>query len=707
MKRSVPILLMLLAWAPTIGADGFVVVRPGPRFPDPTQLAVRYHDVDVTIRNHVAQVEIDQVFRNLNRFEVEGEYIFPIPDGAAVSDFVLYVDGHPVHAEAMGADEALRVYRDLIRQKIDPALLEYAGREMFRARIYPFAAQGERRVVLDYEQLVEREGGLYRFVYPLSTEKFSSRPLESAVVAIDLRSEQPIRNAYCPSHDVDIERVDSRHLRVIWEENGTKPDRDLILYYSVAEGPMDLQLVPYRSNRHGDDGYFMLLGSVGDDHELPLTPKDIVFVVDHSGSMKGEKIDQAREALLYCLQSLDRRDRFNIISFATGIDPLFDGLREADRGSVRSGTRFVRSLEAGGGTHIAGALDAALDAEFRDGRPAFLIFITDGLPTVGERDRVRILKRVERASGAVRIFPFGVGYDVDAILLDQLAVENDGRPSYVRPGEDLESRIGGLYDRIARPVMTELAIEMKGARPYDLEPSILPDIYRGGQLVLFGRFRGDGPIEVTLTGVIDGRRRSFEVRENPSGRRQSRNGFVGRLWATRRVGTLLREIRLYGDDGELEEEVADLGLRFGIVTPYTSFLVDDEVPDREHAWGEVQPMFDLGYTNPPAAPLQAATGKKGFEVSRELEALASARAERGDPGILAVRVIDGRTYRREGDAWRDTDAPDHARPRDIVVGSDAYFDLLGDHPELGAVYALGERILFQVAGVWYRTVPRT
>ncbi|MBD3236297.1 MAG: hypothetical protein GF330_06325, partial [Candidatus Eisenbacteria bacterium] len=210
-------------------ADGFVIVRPTPGLPDPTQLAVRYHHVDIDVRDQVARVHIDQVFRNLNGLEVEGEYLFPIPDGAAVSDFVLYVDGEPIHAEAMDASEALRIYEDLVRESRDPALLEYAGREMFRARIHPFPPHGERRVKLDYDHLIEREGGLYRFVYPLSTEKFSSRPLESAYVRIEIEADHPIRNAYCPSHAVEIEYLDEDRLRVTWEARDTKPDRDLVL----------------------------------------------------------------------------------------------------------------------------------------------------------------------------------------------------------------------------------------------------------------------------------------------------------------------------------------------------------------------------------------------------------------------------------------------------------------------------------------------
>ena len=739
-------------------ADGFVIVRPTPDLPDPTQLAVRYHNVDIDVRDQVARVHIDQVFRNLNAIEVEGEYIFPIPDGAAVSDFVLYVDGEPIYAGAMDAREALRIYESLVRESRDPALLEYAGREMFRARIFPFPPGGERRVKLDYDHLIERQGGLYRFVYPLSTEKFSSRPLESAYVRIDIQADHPIRNAYCPSHSVEIEYLDEDRVRVTWEETDTKPDRDLVLYYALAEDAMDLRLIPYRPDR-SEDGYFMLLASMGDDARIPAIAKDVVFVIDHSGSMDGEKIDQAREALVYCLEELHPEDRFNIVSFASSVDAYARGLREVTRSEIRDAVRFVRGLDAGGGTNISGALEEALSASFSLRRSGFVVFITDGLPTEGERDILEILKRVERLNGwevvegdrdgvagltvrprehggaGVRIFPFGVGYDVNAVFLDQLAEENAGSPSYVRPSEDLRSSIAGFYAQIAEPVLTDLLIEVRGARLRELQPRALPDLFRGGQLVLFGRYRGDGPVTLTLTGHSAGGRERYELSVDLP-EREKRNDFVGRLWATRRVAALLQQIRLRGEEPELVDEVKGLGLRFGLATPYTSFLVDENQiheglardydswsapgtnmtamspPTRVHiragrsGEASLQVRREMG-SGAAAAPLSAQTGRMAFEISKRVGEMADAESEAKISRVVGLRAVNGQTYRREGDVWKDVRCPDDARPIAIEMGSGEYFDLLAEDPELGAVFALGEEVVFEVDGDWYRIVPMT
>jgi Ca-activated chloride channel family protein len=703
----------LLLAAPLVRADGFIIIRPTPELPDPTALAVRYHHVDITVRDQVARVRIDQVFHNPNGRELEGEYLFPVPDGAAVSDFALYVDGEPVHAEAMDADRARRIYENLVRQWRDPALLEYVGREVFRARIFPFPAHGERRVALEYDQVIPREGGLYRLTYPLSTEKFSSRPLESAYVKIALEADRPIRSAYCPTHRVDVERLDARRRRVTWEESDITPDRDLVLYYSLAEGPMDIRVVPYRPES-GADGYFMLLAAGGGPEDLPVTPKDIVFVIDHSGSMRGTKMDQARDALAYCLRHLDAADRFEVVAFSTEVDAAGGGLVPASRRRVDRALAFVRDLEADGGTNIEEALETALALPFSPERAAFIVFLTDGLPTEGETDPARILDRVGAAArGEVRIFPFGVGYDVNAVFLDQLAAENAGSPAYIRETEDLTARVAGFYDQIAEPVLTDVRLDADGGRLRDLQPAAIPDVFRGGQLVLFGRYRGSGPITLTLTGRVAGRRRSFPLSVDLPVR-EERNVFVGRLWATRRVGALLRAIRLHGEDAERVEEIKDLGVRFGIATPYTSFLVDEDAireqrgpaadARRTSSWHALRSLAGGGAKSAAPAPMMAApSGQMAFEVSKKVEAMAAAESEDPSGEPVNVRLVSGRAFRRDGKVWKPVDCPRDVQTQRVRVGSDEYFRLLSAHRELGPVLALGRRVIFEVEGAWFET----
>ncbi len=732
-------LFALVALFPaTAHADGFVIIRPTPDFRDPEQLAVKSHLVDIRIRDQVARVDIDQIFHNPNRREVEGEYLFPVPEGAAVSDFTLWVDGKPVHAQAMDAEDALRIYEDLVRESKDPALLEYAGREIFRARIYPFPAKGDRRVALKYDHLIERQGGLYRFVYPLSTEKFSSAPLENASVSILLEADRPVLNAYCPTHHVEIDRLDSRRVRVSWEESGTIPDKDLVLFYSLADESMDMRLVPYRPDRN-EDGYFMILASAGVDPRVQALPKDVIFVLDRSGSMEGEKIEQALEALIYCLENLDSNDRFNVIAFSSAVDAFANVLESATRREVREAVEFVEDIDASGGTNIEAALAEAMDARFDAERPAFVVFLSDGQPTVGETDVEKILDALPvRTTGgserrrvgreAVRIFPFGLGFDVNAPFLDQLAIEHQGSPAYVRPSEDLRTSVAGFFDRIARPVMTDLELEVNGARVSDLEPFAIPDLFQGGQLVLFGRYRGSGPVEVSLSGWTGSRKHTIDLStELPD--RERENDFVGRLWATRRVGSLLRQVRIHGEERELVEEIKDLGLRFGIATPYTSFLVDEN--DRPLAYEERGRRMNYSAQGAPpaAAPngrgqsLHArisdalgvgkgaggstmslrdlgSTGEASFELSKKAGEMASAQTD-ADAGGQTLRKAAGRTFLKEGDVWKQTDCPADVKATKIRAGSAEYFDLIKAHPEIGQILALGERVVFEWEGIWY------
>jgi Ca-activated chloride channel homolog len=729
-NRFVAILTALLALTcftfSAAYADGFVVIRPQPGIEKPVQLAVRYHDVEIQIRDQVAQVAIDQVFRNLNNRPVEGEYIFPIPDGAAVSDFILYVDGKPVRAEAMDAERARGLYEELVRQTKDPALLEYAGRELFRARIFPFPANGDRRVKLGYDHLIERRGGLYRFVYPLATERFSSRPLERALVTIELNADRPIKNAYCPSHDVEIEYLSDTRLRLTWEEHGTTPDRDLTLFYSLAEGPVDVQVVPYRPDSN-ENGYFMLLASMGMEDEIAVEPKDVIFVVDCSGSMEGEKMSQAKQALLYCLRRLNARDRFAVVNFSGSVASWEDDLKPATNRNIRDAEDYVRRLHAQGGTNISDALARALSMSHRNEQSAYVIFLTDGLPTVGEEDPRRIVNRLKlRGTSSIRVFPFGVGYDVNTILLDLIAEQTSGVPEYIRPSEDIETKVTGFYNQISDPLLTDIEIDIGGAKVEDLHPSRIPDLYRGSQLVLFGRYRGHGDIEITIRGVMEGRRVSFTA-ENSLPRRTRRNEFVGRLWGTRRVGALLRDLRLHGESNERVDEIKAIGLQFGIVTPYTSFLVDDHGVDDFYSvnmdhekkqapatWGLVKSLrrskhrVSGGATAAAPAPQQylqeSVTGLDAVNLSMKINSMATAETEAPDADGGAMKAKAGRTFLLSDGEWVEYGFADE-KTKDIRFGSDDYFKLMAKHSGLRDIFTLGERVVFKYDGKWYRIVP--
>jgi len=445
-------------------ADGIIIPEPpicelGPCGPIPiSQLEIKYHHVDVRIEDQVAVTHVDQIFYNPNEWTVEGSYMFPIPQGAAVTDFILWIDGEPVEGEILDAEEARRTYEAIVREMQDPALLEYADRGAVKARIYPIDPGGERRIELKYTEVLQAENGLVRYLYPLNTEKFSTQPLDKVRVSVDVKSSVPVRAVYSPSHPVAVSRDGDFHVTAGYEESYVKPDTDFTLFYSVGQSEA-FHLLSFRdpSDPIDSDGFFLMLLAPRPDAAAQTLPKDVLLVLDRSGSMEGEKFHQAQDALKYILQHLNSEDRFNVISFSTGIDMYANSLR--DSSEAAEAQAWVDRLSAVGSTDINRALLEAAAVANKE-RPTYIIFLTDGLPTEGVLESDQILNNFTTESRSnLRLFTFGVGYDVDTFLLDSLAQENHGTSTYILPGEPLDEIVSGFYGKISTPVLTDLVLD--------------------------------------------------------------------------------------------------------------------------------------------------------------------------------------------------------------------------------------------------------
>jgi len=696
MKRKIGLalalgLLLICSWPTPAQADGVIIPEPPPHVPPVRvpNLTIKYHRVTVTIDNQVATTKIDQVFVNESPYDVEGTYIFPLPEDASISDFAMYVDGQRLSAKVLDADEARTIYEEIVRQRRDPAILEYIGRNAFRARIYPIPAHSEKRVQLEYSQILVMGQGIVRYVYPLSTEKFSPRPLEEAVVTVRLSSEEPIKSIYCPSHDVAIGRGDDYSATISYEENDIVPDKDFELYYTISPDDFGLNLLSYR--RKEEDGFFLLLISP----KIEITQQDL----DTSGSMRGEKISQAKEALEFILDNLNPEDRFNIISFSTGVRAYADQLVPASEN--KEAIHFVRDLRAVGGTNINRALLDALDQAQGD-RPQIIIFLTDGLATEGVIETERIISNAkEAASESARIFTFGVGDDVHTILLDTIAQEHKGASAYIRPGQDIEAAVSIFYAKVSSPLLADLDLDFGGMRVEDVYPYPLPDLFAGTQLIVVGRYRRGGNTDIALRGMIDGYEREFLYRENLF-RNEGGASFIPRLWATRKVGYLLREIRLHGENRELIDEIVDLSVRYGIVTPYTSFLIDEEEDALTDAGRERLAAQEMAPTaNAARAP---AFGAGAVEKSVTQESLRTAHSVPGSTHEQVKHMRDKSFIFRE-EIWTDTIFdPSKMKATRLAFGSDAYFSLLTSHPEWGAYFSLGEEVIVVLDGGVYQVV---
>lgn len=676
-------------------ADGFIVPRPPHPLPAPVELSVKYHRVNVTITGQVALTEIDQVFVNESLYELEGTYIFPLPAEAAISDFAMYVDGKRLEGQILDRDKARQMYEEIVRGRRDPALLEYVGRNAFRATIFPIPARGEKRVQLSYRQVLTKEQGLVKYVYPLSTEQFSAKPIPQVSITIDLTTDAPLKSVYSPSHPVAVERVGTRKARVSYEESAVRPDTDFSLYYSTSGGDVGVSLLSYKEQ--GADGFFLLL--VAPDAEVEGTAaiaKDVTLILDTSGSMRGSKMSQTQEAALYILDHLRADDRFNIVAFSSSTWSYARGLQPA--AMATDARRFVRDLQASGSTDINRALLEGLEEGDGD-RPHIIIFLTDGLPTVGEVDSHKIIANVDRAAqGNVRLFTFGVGDDVNTTLLDTISQEHRGASAYVRPSQQISDEVASFYAKVSTPVLTDLALDFGAIQVEDVYPYPLPDLFVGSQLVVVGRYRQGGDATLMLKGEVNGEKRSFRYEEMGF---TSRGGesFIPYLWATRKVGHLLDQIRLHGENRELVDEIVELSVRYGILTPYTSFLVNER-EDVLTLGGRQEASKGLNSTLAAPAPTSGAAA-----VDRSVGAQQLRSAETVASGGSQVKQVGGKAFILRQGVWTDTTYnPDRMRVIKVGFASDGYFALLARLPEAGIYLSLGERVIVVLGGQAYETV---
>jgi Ca-activated chloride channel homolog len=711
-------LFFAIRLASTVYADGIIIPDPpvcngrpcwDPGSPIPMeQLSIRHHNVTVLIQNQVAVTRVDQVFHNPNPYEVQGVYIFPLPAEATVSAFSLWIDGEPVKGEILEAEEARRTYEEIVRRMSDPALLEYADRGAMRASVFPIPPGGERRIELEYSQVLTAEEGLVKYIYPLNTEKFSKAPLEEVTVNLEISERSPVRAAYSPSHPVAIERLADNHLRVGYEDMDVRPEKDFALYYSVGEGQA-FHLLSYRDSHDPQDadGFFLVLLAPRLDVQPLAIAKDVLFVLDRSGSMEGEKFRQSQEAARYVLRHLNPDDRFNLISFSSGMEFFAQGMRPAE--DAPQALAWVDGLHAAGGTDINRALLEAISMADRE-RPTYLIFLTDGLPTEGEVVSQKILANLAQATSSnIRLFAFGVGYDVDTYLLDSLAQAHRGAATYVLPGEPLGEILSAFYNRIGTPLLTDLSLDFGDLPVYDLYPQPLPDLFQGSQIVAVGRYREGGATTVTLSGWVGDEKHSFVytdqfLRLDSSASNFGPESAIPRIWATRKIGHLLNQVRLKGANQETINQIVSLSIRFGIVTPYTSYLVTEPIP---FGASERERIADEQFQKLQMMPTAPVYGQQAVEqaAGEGLLSRAEVPAEQLVESRESIRITGASTFVYREGIWIDTRFDSgEMQPLRVAFLSPDYFRLAESWPELAVAFALGREVIALAGGQAYQVV---
>ncbi|MGH7501108.1 MAG: VIT domain-containing protein [Longimicrobiales bacterium] len=712
-RAVLPMLAIALLYAP-VSAQGWIEPLPGRV--DPGVVKVRTN-VSVRVTDRVALVEVEEWFRNAGQTRFgEGDYLYPLPGEAEFSNFSLFQGDEELRGETMNAEEARRIYEEIVRRKKDPALIELVGHGLVRARVFPIGAGETRKITMRYTQVLKRSGDALQFRYAAGARfaGMAAADRETAQGAQGIAEPAPLSftltahngevfgTAFSPTHELRVTRERNRLM--------VRPtDRlrgDFALFLPFADRPIGITLATHRTN--GEDGYFMMTLSPR-AVEGSRVPRDVTAVVDVSGSMSGEKMDQARRALLQLLNSLDTNDRFRLIAFSSTVRTYRPDWTQASSGAIDAASEWVDHLHAEGGTNISEALTEAFRLASPEPRLPVVLFLTDGLPSVGERNPERIAEMAGEANQRARIFAFGVGHDVNTYLLDRLGVEGRGGSQYVQPGEDVEAAVSALATRVRHPVLTELRIANTPVRLEDVYPRTLPDLFAGEELILFGRYTGSesgasGP--VSIRGTRNGRSERYETRATFA-EHEADNDYIPRLWAARKLGVLQQEIRLHGANGELIEEIRELALRYGLLSEYTSYLVQE--PGMLLAGGAVRldALVIEGVTRDAAvrsgagAVAAAETSRRNREVRSEADLMAAQKAAAPAPTVRqetgeAVQAVGGRVLRRMDGVWTDVLHRGEARIVDIAPYSDAWFALLRRLPELEPIWTRFERAL--VAG---------
>jgi len=608
LRLALPVFAVVLAVGGQARAAGMLI-------PDDVKLpplAMVNHKVTATIEEQVAITTVEQTFRNHTDRNLEATYLFPVPKGASVDKFTMWVDGKETGGELLDAKKASAVYTEIVRRTQDPGLLEYLGNSMMRLRVFPIPPKGDQKVKISFKSIAGKDGNLVEYIYPLKTDGKGTRTLEEFSVKISLKSAHPIHNIYSPTHAITTTRKGDKEATIEFERNQAILDKDFQLFYGFGDKDIGLTPLLYKPITT-EDGYFMFLVSPQVETEMKRMPRDLVLVLDVSSSMSEIKMAQAKKALKYCLGQLHADDRFAVIKFSTSVTPFRDKLVPANKDYLEAATKWVDGLKTSGGTAILPALDEALGMRTDDaGRPFTVVFFTDGLPTVDELDADKIVKKtLAKNSANTRIFTFGVGDDVNTTMLDQLAEATRAVSTYVRPAEDIESKVASLYSKISHPVLTDVKLSVgELIRLEEIYPPKLPDLFHATQLVVIGRYNGHGHTAVRLTGMVGAEKKEFIYELTFPEKTASDTGkdFVEPLWARRKVGFLLDQIRANGEKKELIDEVVLLAKRYGIATPYTSYLVVPDGPmpvlSRPTAGGPKGPM--------PLPAIAAPLGGGGF-----------------------------------------------------------------------------------------------
>lgn len=562
--------------------------------PNVANVVIESVQAQVQINDGAASTTLQIALRNMGSTPAEAVLLLPVPDDAAVGTFLFEGQTAEPTAQIMRRDEARRLYEQIVARVRDPALLEFAGYNLIRSSVFPVPAGGTQKVRLTYENILPADGNRIDYVLPRSESLDRRVPWR---IAVDLQAGHPISTVYSPSHDLVTERRSEKRILVHLADSSPMAPGPFLLSYLLERSGVSASIFAYPDPATGG-GYFLLMAglpaSIADNPAQ--VKREVTIVIDRSGSMAGEKMDQVRAAASQVIEGLADGETFNIIDYSTTVSSLARQPVIKGRQSLLEARAYLQAMRPGGGTNIHDALVEALIQQPTAGMMPIVLFLTDGLPTVGQTSETAIRDVIEKGNPHQRrVFTFGVGSDVNVPLLDRLADVTRATATYVLPKEDVEVKVSQVFRRLYGPVLANPSLDDTGELRLitDIMPVTLPDVFAGDQFVVLGRYRNTGrPMKLQLAGTYLGEPKQFEFTFDPS-MATTRHAFVPRLWASRRIAYLVDLIRQAGAETpgkptpvgesffndprfrELADEILRLSTQFGILTEYTSFLATE------------------------------------------------------------------------------------------------------------------------------------
>lgn len=675
--------------------------------------------VDATIKDQIAEVSVTQTIYNPGNRALEVEIFFPLPNGGIVQNFMMMVNGQEIPGQLMKQEEARGIYEEIVRRKRDPALMEYAGYGLFKTSVFPIQVGEERTITVRYTQVCDRHMNNISFVYPFGTQKFSAKALRSVSLNARIESSEAIKSIFSPTDDIVVKRNGEKGAVIKMEKSYVLPTSDFKMVFATNNSEVGASLLSYKASSE-KEGYFMLMASPSVEETQKQSAKNVVFVLDRSGSMTGQKIEQSKKAMEFVLRNLNEGDLFNIVAYDDRVEKYKEEMQTYNKATFDEAYTYVNTLAPGGGTNINGALVSAMESLPDNKRPTYVIFLTDGLPTAGTTDEMSIATNCTNANKIkARLFAFGVGNDVNARLLDRLSTGNGGLSEYVKPGEDIEASVAKLFSNISSPVLTDIRISFDGMDVRSTYPEVLPDMFRGGQILWVGKYTKPGKSIVTIKGKNNGVEKvyTFPV-EFVSHTGTKAHDYLEKIWASRRIGYLINQIDLNGKNPELIDELVKLSKEFGILTPYTAFLaredvnlnaVSDNLRQTEENLKELEVVRGETANEQRAykQSMQNNSSVSGTDMAYNNSGSSAQQGTQNAPVNVNqnVKNVGSKTFYNKNDNWVDgsASAADEKNAKRVQFNSSEYFALAKGQPaEFNQYLSVGENVLVVVNGVAYQ-----